>query len=58
MEVVFGFIALAFALWLWIWVPAQMAKNRNRSPLVWVLISFVSSPLLAILLLAALGDAA
>ncbi|WP_281973139.1 hypothetical protein [Ruegeria faecimaris] len=50
-------LALAFVIWLWIIVPMNMAQNRNRSGLIWVLISIVGSPLLAILLLYALGDA-
>ncbi len=61
MEPLFGFlfaiIGLAFVIWLWIIVPMNMAQNRNRSALIWVLIAIVGSPLLAILLLYALGDA-
>lgn len=49
--------ALVLVLWLYIFLPAQMAGRRNRSMLVWVLISLVGSPLLAVLLLIALGDA-
>jgi hypothetical protein len=58
---VFGILAVLLAFWFVIWLyillPARMASARNRSALVWVLISFVGSPLLAILLLIALGDA-
>ncbi len=54
--ILFGVIGLAFVIWLWIIVPANMAANGKRSSLIWVLISFVGSPLLAILLLYALGD--
>ncbi|WP_298975039.1 hypothetical protein [uncultured Roseobacter sp.] len=50
-------LALAIAIWLYFVVPAQMAQARNRSRLIWVLISLVGSPLLAILLLYALGEA-
>lgn len=50
-------LVLVFVFWLYIIVPAQMARNRKRSALVWVLISIVGSPLLAILLLIALGKA-
>ena len=50
-------LAFVFMVWLWVFVPAKMAKNRNRGAVVWVLISFVGSPLLAILLLYALGEA-
>ncbi len=48
---------LVFIVWLYILLPADMARERNRDPLIWVLISIVGSPLLAILLLIALGDA-
>jgi fumarate reductase subunit C len=51
--VVLGFAVL---VWFCILLPAGMARRRNRSALVWVLIGFVGSPLLAILLLIALGD--
>lgn len=57
----FGIIAmfalLYFGVWLYFLLPADMARDRNRDPFVWVLISIVGSPLLAILLLTALGDA-
>jgi len=41
---------------IWILVPASMAANRNRSQTLWVLISIIASPIIAILLLAALGE--
>ena len=44
-------------IWLFILLPARMARERKRSATIWVLISFVGSPALAILLLIALGDA-
>ncbi|WP_261307779.1 hypothetical protein [Ruegeria atlantica] len=43
-------------IWLYI-LPITMAGRRNRSGLIWFLIGLVGSPLLAILLLLALGDA-
>lgn len=46
-----------FAFWLYILLPMGMARSRNRSGLLWVLISIVGSPVLAILLLIALGNA-
>lgn len=49
-------IAAAFAVWLYILLPAGMAERRNRSKLIWVLISLVGSPILACLLLLALGN--
>ncbi len=50
-------VVLIFLLWLYFVVPWQMTERRNRNTWVWVAISVVGSPLLAILLLYALGDA-
>ncbi len=55
--IIAGALALFFLIWLYILLPAGMAERRNRSQLIWVLISFVGSPILACLLLLALGDA-
>ena len=55
-----GFIwAVLFGLLIWLYVllPASMAERRNRSIFIWVLISLLGSPFLAVLLLLALGDA-
>ena len=53
-----GVLALLAVLFLiFIYLPAKMASNRNRNALVWVLISLFGSPILAVLLLIALGDA-
>lgn len=49
--------ALFVVLWLYVLLPAGMAERRNRSQLIWVLISLFGSPILACLLLLALGDA-
>lgn len=57
LSVIIGLIALFFVLWLYILLPAGMAGRRSRSQLIWVLISLVGSPILACLLLLALGDA-
>ena len=61
MDSLVGFLlaiaVLVFVIWLYFILPASMATERNRSALIWVLISLVGSPLLAILLLIALGDA-
>ncbi|MFK7868275.1 MAG: hypothetical protein AB8B58_03425 [Roseobacter sp.] len=54
---IFGIALLIILVWLYIILPMEMANRRHRSPTVWVLISFVGSPLLAILLLIALGPA-
>lgn len=50
-------IAIAFVIWLYILLPAGMAERRNRSQIIWVMISLVGSPILACLLLLALGNA-
>ncbi|WP_281842857.1 hypothetical protein [Sinisalibacter aestuarii] len=55
LTLIFGLLIFAGMLWLYIFLPADMAARRNRSAFVWVLISLVGSPLLAILLLIALG---
>jgi hypothetical protein len=57
LPVVFGLLALFIVLWLYILLPAGMAERRSRSQLIWVLISLFGSPILACLLLLALGDA-
>lgn len=57
LTVIFGLFALFIVLWLYILLPAGMAERRNRSQFVWVLISLFGSPILACLLLLALGDA-
>jgi len=56
-SVILALGALAFAIWLFFVLPYQMAVRRNRNGWLWILISLVGSPLLAILLLFALGDA-
>ena len=54
--ILFGFLAVFLVVWFYILLPAGMAGRRNRSQLIWVLISLVGSPILACLLLLALGD--
>ena len=56
-SILFVFMAIFLVVWFYIILPAQMAGTRNRSAVIWVLISFVGSPLLAIPLLLVLGDA-
>jgi len=56
-SIIFILVAVGLGIWLYLFLPAQMAGKRNRSAMVWVLIALVGSPLLAILLLIALGDA-
>jgi hypothetical protein len=48
-------LIMAFMIWFVFILPANMARCRNRSALVWVLISIFGSPFLAVLLLIALG---
>ncbi|TGD61982.1 hypothetical protein EYC08_17235 [Tabrizicola sp. WMC-M-20] len=52
-----GLAVLYFTLWLFILLPARMAEARGRSAVVWVLLSFIFSPFLAIFFLWLLGDA-
>ncbi len=52
-----GFVALVFLFWFSIILPAQMAASRGRNWFIWICISVIGTPLLAILLLIALGDA-
>jgi hypothetical protein len=54
---VVGFAMLFYIVWLSVLLPSNMARQRRRDPMVWVFISIVGSPPLAILLLMALGDA-
>ena len=46
-----------FVLWLfWVRIPAQMARERGRSALGWVLLTWMLTPLWTIILLLTLGD--
>ena len=56
LSIILGLIALLVVVWLYILLPAGMAERRNRSQFIWVLISLFGSPVLACLLLLALGD--
>lgn len=51
-----GPLAVLFFLWLWVIVPAKMAKKRHREPAIWVILSVIASPLVAIVALLAVGD--
>lgn len=61
MDAFIGFVfVVAFViavLWLYIILPMQMAEERNRSQLGWVLVSLFFSPFAAIILLWLMGDA-
>lgn len=56
-SMIIGLVALLIVAWIYIFLPAGMAARRNRSQFIWILISLVGSPILACLLLLALGDA-
>jgi hypothetical protein len=43
-------------IWLWIVLPYRMAERRKRDGFVWVAISIIGTPLLAILLLLVAGE--
>ena len=49
--------AIAFVVWLCVLVPMKMANNRGRSAILWVLVSLFVSPLVAIIVLYAIGEA-
>ena len=49
-------IALIIGYIFWIHIPAHMARNRGRSTLGWVLLTWILQPLWTIVLLAILGD--
>ena len=48
-------LVIVFAFWLYIVLPWQMAERRDRSPVGWVLISIIFSPIVAIIALLVLG---
>lgn len=50
-------LAVAALVGFFVVIPYQMAEARGRSPILWVLASLFISPILAILLLALLGNA-
>ena len=49
-------IALIIGYIFWIHIPANMARNRGRSALGWVILTWILQPLWIIVLLAILGD--
>jgi len=56
----FALALTAFAIWFLIWLCIQvlyrMAEERNRDGYVWVAVSLLGSPFLAIILLAIAGS--
>ena len=55
LHILFCLVFLWVSIWLVLFVPAGMATRRGRNRLIWMMISLCFSPVLAILLLAALG---
>ena len=55
-EILLRLMAVFVVVWLYIILLVQMVWARNRSAVIWVLISLVISPLLSIILLLALGN--
>ena len=49
-------VVLALVLYIRIGIAYRMAKNRNRDPLGWVLLSLFISPLLTWIILLVAGD--
>jgi hypothetical protein len=54
---IIGMFALYIVVWFYIILPMEMADERGRSKAIWVLISILMSPFLAIFLLWLLGNA-
>lgn len=52
---ILALIVIALSIWLTLMIPAQMAVSRDRSAILWALVSLLCSPLIGILLLWALG---
>ena len=50
-------VALAIVYYVYIGITLKMAKNRNRDPLGWILLSIFVSPLLTWIVLLIAGDA-
>ena len=55
--VLIGLLFLAYVFFVRIYIAYLLAKNRRRDPLIWVLLSFLVSPVLTWILLLILGDA-
>ena len=49
-------VVLALVLYIRIGIAYRMAKNRNRDPLGWVLLSLFVSPILTWIILLVVGD--
>ena len=55
-SIIASLIAAFVVLWLYVFLPISMARKRERSKLGWMLIFWITSPLLGIILLCILGD--
>lgn len=53
--ILFAVLSVYLAVWFYILLPAQMAANRGRSQVGWVIFSLIFSPVMACLLLLLLG---
>ena len=53
---IFAGLALWFLIWFCILLPYRMATNRKRDGYVWVAISIIGTPFLAIILLLVAGE--
>lgn len=51
-----GIVGLSIMFLLWIYLPAKLAKNRGRSALGWVLLTWLISPFWACILLLIVGN--
>lgn len=55
--IVLGAIISLVILWyFWVRLPAQMARNRGRSALGWVLLFWILTPFWGVILLLIVGD--
>lgn len=54
--IVLGIIGLYISYLFYIKIPAQMAEERHRDPLIWVILCFCISPLWVIIILLFIGD--
>ena len=56
--VVIALVIFVLGIWVGVYVlVAVMANRRNRSAALWLLLSFIATPLLAIIILLCVGKA-
>ena len=55
-EIIMILAAVALMGWLYIFLPVGMAEDRNRGPIVWMLLTWVFTPWV-LLILYAIGNA-